>query len=215
MGVIKFIKNLFGFGKKVETVKPSLKIGEDIHSVKIAELIKKLGEGAYEVKPVKKDNIGDVLDKMFKDMRDNPNPNMWTSSSSCITPMDESSLDDILKNLRNTLGEMESRGIDETSDVKDIKGLVNSFGEPTKVEYSEDNGVYTKKTTWKLNGMEATEVVMSKVPFTENTTKDESLEGLKLSLDTAIEEQEYEEAARLRDLIKTLELKEKEEKNSK
>lgn len=207
MGVIKFIKNLFGFGKKEQKVKPSLKIGEDVHSTRIAELIKKLGEGAYEVKPVKKDNIGDVLDKMFKDVKDSPNPNMWTSSSSSI---DDSGLDDIIKNLRNTFGEMESRGFDEGDDVKGIKKLLSSFGKPTKVEYSEDNGVYTKKSTWNSNGVEATEVIISKVPFTENVSEDETLEGLKMKLENAVYIQDYEEAARLRDQIIEFEGKEEE-----
>ena len=75
--------------------------------------------------------------------------------------------------------------------------IVDAFGEPKSIEYFEEDGYYVQKKTWSLNGSEIVEVVRSNKPF------DEIVElTLEERLKKAIEEEDYEEAVVVRELMK-------------
>jgi excinuclease UvrABC helicase subunit UvrB len=82
------------------------------------------------------------------------------------------------------------------------------LGEPTNVEYYEEDGMFFERKTWKnVYGGEIIKTAISDQPFNETSKiKTKSLQELLLD---AVNNEDYEEAARLRDEIN----KEKEPEN--
>jgi hypothetical protein len=85
--------------------------------------------------------------------------------------------------------------------LKDEDGFKTNFGAPTLVEYYEKDGIYFKRETWEVEGGgKMSHLVGSNKPFDDEPivlTYDEQLA-------IALEQENYEEAARLRDKIKLI-----------
>lgn len=72
----------------------------------------------------------------------------------------------------------------------------NNFGEPDSLEYYEEDGLFFRKSTWFQEDGEIVKLEVSNESFDVEESK--SLEQL---LKTAVEEENYEKAAELRDKI--------------
>ena len=87
-------------------------------------------------------------------------------------------------------------------DVSDLAGsgqFDNEMGEPDKIEYYEEDGMYFQKKTWKVFGGEMVKIIASDEPIQEEPAKkSKSLEEL---LTEAVENEDYEKAASIRDEI--------------
>lgn len=84
--------------------------------------------------------------------------------------------------------------------IKNMENFDENFGPPTKVEYFENDGVYYKRDIWEIYGGEMVHLVDSTEPFQKEAivlTYDEQLE-------IALNNENYEEAAILRDKIKLI-----------
>jgi hypothetical protein len=83
-----------------------------------------------------------------------------------------------------------------------IDGLNESLGEPDKLENYEENGVYYQKQTWNTKHGQVIKTILSDVPFNkEKSRKREIKIPLEVQLETAVKNEEYELAAKLRDRI--------------
>ena len=83
-----------------------------------------------------------------------------------------------------------------------IDGLNETLGEPDKLENYEENGVYFQKQTWNTKHGQVIKTILSAVPFNkEKSRKREIKIPLEVQLETAVKNEEYELAAKLRDRI--------------
>ena len=83
-----------------------------------------------------------------------------------------------------------------------IDGLNESLGEPDKLENYEENGVYFQKQTWNTKHGQVIKTILSDVPFNkEKSRKREFKIPLEVQLESAVKEENYELAAKLRDRI--------------
>jgi hypothetical protein len=78
----------------------------------------------------------------------------------------------------------------------------DDLGEPTSVEYFEEDGLYFEKKTWMLQTGELVKLLASDKPFDENNTiEEEKTLSLEEELEIAIKNENYEKAVEIRDLI--------------
>jgi excinuclease UvrABC helicase subunit UvrB len=78
------------------------------------------------------------------------------------------------------------------------------MGETNQVQYFEDGGMYFKRSIWEIKDKgELIKLEVSDLPFEESSPK-KSLEELLVD---AIEEENYEKAAEIRDEIKKMKKK--------
>jgi excinuclease UvrABC helicase subunit UvrB len=118
-------------------------------------------------------------------------------------------MSELLKKLSN-LSEFDDNSI--AKHLKDINGINNSLGEPDKVEYYEENGVYYQKQIWNTTHGQVIKTVISDVPFKNKKTETKKTRvPLETQLEVAVKEENYELAAKLRDRI----TKRNEKKNKK
>jgi hypothetical protein len=83
-----------------------------------------------------------------------------------------------------------------------IDGLNETLGEPDKLENYEENGVYFQKQTWNTKHGQVIKTILSDVPFNkEKSRKREIKIPLEVQLESAVKEENYELAAKLRDRI--------------
>ena len=76
------------------------------------------------------------------------------------------------------------------------------MGEPDKLENYEENGVYFQKQIWNTKHGQVIKTILSDVPFSkEKTERKKTRIPLEVQLETAIKEENYELAAKLRDKI--------------
>jgi siroheme synthase (precorrin-2 oxidase/ferrochelatase) len=80
--------------------------------------------------------------------------------------------------------------------------IIEMFGEPTTTETINNSGVNYTIKTWETNGGVYRISTPSNDYKTNNTLKQETISKLKNKLKLALKKEEYEEAARLRDLIR-------------
>jgi len=106
--------------------------------------------------------------------------------------------------------------IDMISNMEEVTGsyiagqIDDELGEPNKVEYYEKDGIYFEKKTWKVSGGEMIKIIVSDEPFNKNVEENkESRLTLQEQLEDAVKNEDYETAAKLRDLIKKEEKKQK------
>jgi hypothetical protein len=86
----------------------------------------------------------------------------------------------------------------EVSKNKDEDDLITDLGEPTKVQFFEESGLYFKRSIWKIEDKgELVKLEVSDLPFEDSYPK-KTLEEL---LEDAINEENYEKAAKIRDEI--------------
>jgi hypothetical protein len=85
--------------------------------------------------------------------------------------------------------------------LKESDGFRTNFGPPTLVEYYEKDGIYFKRETWEVEGGgQMSHLIGSNQPFEDEPVV--LTYGEQLAI--ALEEENYEEAARLRDKIKLI-----------
>jgi hypothetical protein len=83
-----------------------------------------------------------------------------------------------------------------------IDGLNETLGEPDKLENYEENGVYFQKQTWNTKHGQVIKTILSDVPFNKEKSKKREIKiPLEVQLETAVKNEEYELAAKLRDRI--------------
>ena len=83
-----------------------------------------------------------------------------------------------------------------------MKELDHSLGEPDKFENFEENGVYFQKQIWNTKHGQVIKTVISDIPFkgTKPVSK-KTRTPLETQLETAVKEENYELAVKLRDRI--------------
>jgi hypothetical protein len=83
-----------------------------------------------------------------------------------------------------------------------IDGLNETLGEPDKLENYEENGVYFQKQIWNTKHGQVIKTILSDVPFNKEKSKKREIKiPLEVQLETAVKNEEYELAAKLRDRI--------------
>lgn len=83
-----------------------------------------------------------------------------------------------------------------------IDGLNETLGKPDKLENYEENGVFFQKQTWNTKHGQVIKTILSDVPFNEEKSKKREIKiPLEVQLETAVKNEEYELAAKLRDRI--------------
>ena len=93
-------------------------------------------------------------------------------------------------------------------DVTDLAGFGqfdNEMGEPDKIEYYEEDGMYFQKKTWKVFGGEMVKIIVYDEPIDENSGRESK--SLEEQLEEAVANEDYEKCCQLRDLIKLDNLK--------
>ena len=118
-----------------------------------------------------------------------------------ISDFDEAKNDNI-KKLIEMLDSME-----EVTNSETAKQIDDNLGEPDRVEYYEEKGMFFEKKVWRVFGGEMVKVIISDEPF--EVKKNEPTLTLKEQLDEAIKNEDYEIAANIRDAIKKEEKKQK------
>lgn len=113
--------------------------------------------------------------------------------------------DENIKKLIEMISNME-----EVTDSHIAGQIDDELGEPTRVEYYEEDGMYFEKKTWKVFGGEMVKVIMSDEPFDKYVPENKEIQlTLQEQLEEAVKNEEYEIAAKLRDAIKKEEKKQK------
>lgn len=93
--------------------------------------------------------------------------------------------------------------IDMLSKFEDVTNMAGSnqfdeeMGEPDKIEYYEEDGMYFQKKTWKVFGGEMVKVIASDEPINEESF--EKTKSLQEQLEEAVANEDYEKAAFIRD----------------
>jgi excinuclease UvrABC helicase subunit UvrB len=83
-----------------------------------------------------------------------------------------------------------------------IDELNETLGEPDKLENYEENGVYFQKQIWNTKHGQVIKTILSDVPFNKEKSKKREIKiPLEVQLETAVKNEEYELAAKLRDRI--------------
>lgn len=117
--------------------------------------------------------------------------------------------DDMMTNLFKKLGSLGKMGDgDFIEQLKSLKAFDSTLGEPTKVISYEEDGVYYQKKIWETKHGQIIKTMISDVPFSEKKDKAKKTRvPLELQLETAVSEENYELAAKLRDRISKREAK--------
>lgn len=100
-------------------------------------------------------------------------------------------INDELSNLINVISNAK-----QITDKEEQYMIDNEYGEPSKIEYYNDDELYFKKSTWIMEDGEIVKLEVSDVPFDIENSK--SLEEL---LQEAINAEDFEKAAEIRDEI--------------
>jgi len=112
-------------------------------------------------------------------------------------PRKEDSYDEKAKKIIDSL-----QNFSEITDVDRQHQIDNELGEPHEINLFESDGLYFKRSIWNIDEGDIVKLEVSDVPFEEK----KSLEEL---LSEALEDENYEKAAEIRDELKKIEKKEK------
>lgn len=96
---------------------------------------------------------------------------------------------DELSSLMNTLANFR-----QITDADEQNEIENDFGDPNKIEYFEEEGLFFKRSVWEVEDGEVVKLEVSDQPFDDEEPK--SLEEL---LQDALDSENYELAAEIRD----------------
>lgn len=96
---------------------------------------------------------------------------------------------DELSSLMNTLANFR-----QITDADEQHEIENDFGDPNKIEYFEEEGLFFKRSVWEVEDGEVVKLEVSDQPFDDEEPK--SLEEL---LQDALDSENYELAAEIRD----------------
>lgn len=109
-----------------------------------------------------------------------------------------------LNDIDDTINNLIKKMVNDVGDDLDISKYVNNnLGEPSEVRYYEEDGLYFTETTWETEIGLVKKTIVSDLPldgYEKNSTKIEL--SLEEQLEEALENEEYEKAAKLRDSIK-------------
>ena len=101
---------------------------------------------------------------------------------------------DLFKNISN-MKNFDKEGL--------MKELDKNLGEPDEIKSYEENGVFFQKQIWHTKHGQIIKTIISDVPFKKKKTR----VPLENQLEIAVEEENYELAAKLRDRISKREAK--------
>jgi hypothetical protein len=134
-------------------------------------------------KPKKKKNKKGIIDNFYDDIKNILNPND-----------DFDATQDFLNKLNSSL--KDSNTEDFTSP------YVETFREPDVIENYEKDGLNFEKKIWNLEHGQMIKISVVPTPFESNLKSDNEL-SLEKQLGLALNEERYEDAAKLRDKIKS------------
>ena len=109
----------------------------------------------------------------------------------------EDSFEEKAKKIIDSLSTMK-----EITDVDKQFQIDNELGEPHEVNLFEADGLFFKRSIWNTEDGDLVKLEVSDIPFEEKRTLEELLA-------IALEEEEYEKAAEIRDEMKKIEKKQK------
>jgi len=109
----------------------------------------------------------------------------------------EDSFEEKAKKIIDSLSTMK-----EITDVDKQFQIDNELGEPHEINLFEADGLFFKRSIWNTEDGDLVKLEVSDIPFEENRTLEELLA-------IALEEEEYEIAAEIRDEMKKIEKKTK------
>ena len=109
----------------------------------------------------------------------------------------EDSFEEKAKKIIDSLSTMK-----EITDVDKQFQIDNELGEPHEINLFEADGLFFKRSIWNTEDGDLVKLEVSDIPFEENRTLEELLA-------IALEEEEYETAAEIRDEMKKIEKKTK------
>lgn len=154
--------------------------------------------------------MDEIFDDMFGGMFDDDN----------LKPMDKARIKEELDKIIEMFGKFIN---DNDNNPNDIPKLINhqdvelsedeineieqSFdNEPDNIEFYEKDNLYYEKRTWMLPNGQVTEVIVSDIPLRRDNqiNKIDSLDTLKLKLNKAVKEEDYEQAVVFRNKITEL-----------
>lgn len=123
----------------------------------------------------------ELFDEFFNEKNENKNKRKRE------TPKDK--FGDELNSLMNTLANFR-----QITDADEQHEIENDFGDPNKIEYFEEEGLFFKRSIWEVEDGEVVKLEVSDQPFDDEEPK--SLEEL---LQDALDSENYELAAEIRD----------------
>ncbi len=144
---------------------------------------------------MKKKTFNDLFNEFIKNRKTNPSQDIF----------------DILKNEAKSIleklesgEELSNHEIDEETE----KEFDMSLGEPDSIEYYDDGELYYERRTWHTKKGDLVKLIVSDVPLVKETptpkkrkTSKEKIEDLERQLNEAVENEDFEKAAVLRDKI--------------
>jgi hypothetical protein len=138
-------------------------------------------------------SLDDLFDDFFKRNKINPNDDI------------NNELSDIAKKMIDMLqsfGELDSNNIDidKINIEEDFNFDDNELGTPDKIEFFTEDDLYFERRIWYTENGEFVQLIISDEPNINSQTKDKK-QLLEDKLEKAIIEENYEEAAKLRDEI--------------
>ena len=160
-----------------------------LYKINPIKLIKQKIIGLHE-KFIKKKSKMKTFDELFEEFFNKKNSDKYKK----IEKTKKEGFSDELSKLINVL----SNARQITDDEEKFK-IETEFGEPDRVEYYNEDELYFKKSIWEVEDGEIVKLEVSDEPF--NLENPKSLEEL---LEEALEEENYEKAAEIRDEIKKL-----------
>jgi hypothetical protein len=134
-------------------------------------------------KPKKKKNKKGIIDNFYDDIKNILNPND-----------DFDNVQDFINKLSSSLKDSNTEDF--------ISPYVETFREPDVIENYEKDGLNFEKKIWNLEHGQMIKISVVPTPFESNLKSDNEL-SLEKQLGLALNEERYEDAAKLRDKIKS------------
>jgi excinuclease UvrABC helicase subunit UvrB len=117
-------------------------------------------------------------------------------------------IDDFKKEVSKMIESLKS--FDDISSIDDMeKEMEKALGEPDEIEYFEDRGLFVQKRIWHTLKGDIIKMLVSDIPFEINIEfkkpviepKKQNIKSLEQQLQEAVNSENFEEAARIRDII--------------
>lgn len=110
------------------------------------------------------------------------------------------SIEKVINAITNNIG----GDLDLSNDLELSNDIDKNLGEPSEVRYYEEDGLYFIESTWETEIGVIRKTLVSDMPLDGSVKEVEEEIGLSLEeqLEEAIQNEEYEKAAKLRDSIK-------------
>jgi hypothetical protein len=112
---------------------------------------------------------------------------------------------DIFKNDTESLNAQETDMINMLTDAEELEKYINNLGKPNQIEFYNEGNVFFEKRTWNTEHGDIVKLIVSDEPFIDLSYQESK--SLEEKLADAVEEENYEKAAKIRDEIKKREKK--------